>query len=59
MSRTKIHLLDLAHTHTVNDSAMLVPLGNGYIKAYLAQEMGDGVEIKIFKHPEKALAACG
>ena len=57
MTATKIHLLDLAHTHTVDDSAMLVPLGVGYIKAYLAQEMGDEVEIKIFKHPEKALAA--
>ena len=57
MKLTKIHLLDLAHTHTVDDSAMLVPLGIGYIKAYLVQEMGDQVEIKIFKHPEKALAA--
>ena len=36
---------------------MLVPLGVGYIKAYLVQQMGDEVEVKIFKHPEKALAA--
>lgn len=57
MTKTKIHLLDLAHTYSVDDSAMLVPLGLGYLKAYLLQEMGDEVEVKIFKHPEKALAA--
>ncbi len=57
MSKIKIHLLDLAHTYSVDDAAMLVPLGLGYLKAYLAQEMGDEVEVKIFKHPEMALAA--
>ncbi len=57
MPKIKIHLLDLAHTYSVDDPAMLVPLGLGYLKAYLVQEMGDEVDVKIFKHPEKALAA--
>ncbi len=48
MPKIKIHLLDLAHTYSVDDPAMLVPLGLGYLKAYLVQEMGDEVDVKIF-----------
>ena len=52
----KIYLLDLAHTQTVTDQSLTVPLSIGYIKAYLVQEMGDSVDVKLFKHPEEALA---
>ncbi|PCI32775.1 MAG: hypothetical protein COB54_06675 [Alphaproteobacteria bacterium] len=51
-----IYLLDLAHTQTVQDASIPVPLGIGYIAAYLDQIHGDNVEVKLFKHPEKALA---
>ncbi len=53
----RIHLLDLAHTHSVGVTSMLVPLGCAYIKAYLVQQLGEEVEVKIFKDPEKALSA--
>jgi radical SAM superfamily enzyme YgiQ (UPF0313 family) len=52
---TKIYLLDLAHTHSVENSGMLVPLGVAYIKAYAEEMLGDDVEIKIFKHPQAVL----
>ena len=32
--RTKIFLADLAHTASVPDSALTVPLGIGYVKAF-------------------------
>jgi radical SAM superfamily enzyme YgiQ (UPF0313 family) len=54
--RTKVLLLDLAHTTTVDTSSMIVPLGLGYLKAYLVREFGDLVDVRIFKHPERALA---
>jgi len=54
---TRIYLADLAHTYSVDDQSLTVPLGLGYIKAYAMAEMGDGVEIHLFKHPEKFIAA--
>jgi len=53
---TKIFLADLAHSYSVQDSSMLVPLNIGYIKAYVVAEHGSSVDIKLFKHPEKLLA---
>lgn len=52
-----IYLLDLAHTQTVQDSSIPVPLGIGYIAAYLDKVHGDKIDVKLFKHPEKALSS--
>ena len=57
MAKTKIYLADLAHTQAVNDAAQTVPLGIGYIKAYAIAAFGSAVDITLFKHPEKFLAA--
>ncbi len=53
----KIYLADLAHTHSIEDMGLSVPLGIGYIKAYADSQHGAGVGISLFKHPEKLLAA--
>lgn len=54
---TRIFLADLAHTHSVSDRSLPVPLSIGYIKAYADQAHGKDVEIRLFKHPERFLAA--
>ncbi len=56
-SVTKIMLADLAHTHSVSDRSLPTPLSIGYIKAYAVDALGDDVDIKLFKHPERFLAA--
>ena len=55
--RTKIFLADLAHTASVPDSALTVPLGIGYVKAYCDNALGEKVDIRLFKHPERLLTA--
>jgi len=55
----KIYLLDLAHTYSVTDSSLTVPLGIGYIKAYLKQEMGDDIDVTLFKNPTEVLSRIG
>jgi hypothetical protein len=52
-----VYLADLAHTHTVSDASLTIPLNIGYIKAYAAKALGETVEIRLFKHPSKLLAA--
>ena len=52
-----ILLADLAHTHSVDDASLTVPLGLGYLKAYGLAQHGDRVAIHLFKHPERLLAA--
>jgi putative methyltransferase len=52
-----VYLADLAHTYSLPDSALTVPLNVGYIKAYAIEQLGSNVEIRLFKHPEKLLAA--
>lgn len=52
-----IVLGDLAHTYSVSDSSLPVPLGIGYVKAYADAAHGDAVNIRLFKHPEAFLAA--
>lgn len=54
---TKIALADLAHTYSVSDRALTVPLGIGYVKAYAVEALKDEVEIDLFKHPERFLNA--
>ncbi len=50
-----VYLLDLAHTQSVEDTSLTVPLGIGYIAAYLNKNKEHNIIIKLFKHPEKAL----
>jgi len=52
-----VYLADLAHTQAVTDASLTVPLNIGYVSAYAKAALGDAVEIRLFKHPEKLLAA--
>lgn len=52
-----VYLADLAHTATVTDASLPIPLGIGYIAAYLKAYFAEAVEIKLFKHPERLIAA--
>src|SRR5262249_54520121 len=54
---TKIMLADLAHTHSVTDRSLTMPLSIGYIKAYPVAALGDSVAIRLFKHPDRFIAA--
>lgn len=53
----KAILADLAHTYSVNDQALTVPLGIGYVKAYAKHALGDEIDISLFKHPDRFLKA--
>lgn len=57
MTSTRIYLADLAHTYSVSDRSLPVPLSLGYLKAYADTVLGDSVDIRLFKHPERFLAA--
>ena len=52
-----IYLADLAHTYSVDDRSLPIPLGIGYIKAYAMANLGKSISIKLFKHPEKFMTA--
>ena len=52
----RVYLADLAHTHSVSDASLPVPLSIGYLKAYAVAAFGESVEISLFKHPERLLA---
>jgi len=54
---TIVYLADLAHTASVSDASIPIPLGIGYVAAYLHAYFGEAVEIKLFKHPERLMAA--
>lgn len=54
---TKILLADLGHTYSVSDASLTMPLGIGYVKAYAVDALGASVDIRLFKHPERFLAA--
>ncbi len=56
-SPIKIFLADLAHTGSVTDNSLTVPLGIGYVKAYCDRALGDNVAVSLFKHPDRLLAA--
>ena len=53
----KAMLVDLAHTTSVPDTSLTIPLGIGYIKAYAKQELGAAIDITLFKHPDRFLQA--
>lgn len=54
----KIFLADLSHTYSVSDTSLPMPLNIGYIKAYIVENHGESVDVRLFKHPEKLLQAC-
>lgn len=51
----RIYLADLAHTATVDDRSIPVPLNIGYISAYAKGRFGDRIETRLFKHPDLLL----
>jgi len=54
----KVLLLDLAHNYSVDNTSLTIPLSLGYVKAYaLAQHGAENLDIKLFKHPDRLLAA--
>jgi radical SAM superfamily enzyme YgiQ (UPF0313 family) len=53
----KIFLADLAHTYSTPDRSIPIPLGIGYVKAYADTALGKAADIKLFKHPDRFLAA--
>lgn len=57
MSDYRIFLADLAHCQTVPDTALPVPLSIGYVAAYARRHFGRTIDIRLFKHPERLLAA--
>ena len=55
--RLKAVLADLAHTYSVRDRSLTVPLGIGYVKAYAKHALGDAIDISLFKSPDRFLHA--
>lgn len=53
----RIMLADLAHTYSVHNHSIPVPLGIGYLKSYCLAQHPEGVMIELFKHPEQLLSA--
>ena len=50
----RIYLCDLVHDYTKNsDSYFVFPLNIGFVSAYCQQELGDEVDITLFKYPAK------
>ena len=45
---TKVFLADLAHTYSVDDRSLPIPLNIGFIKAYAVAQFGASVEITLF-----------
>jgi len=43
-----VYLADLAHTETVTDASIPIPLGIGYVAAYLRAYFGESVEIRLY-----------
>lgn len=56
-SITKVFLADLAHTYSVGDRSLTIPLGIGYVKAYAVETFGADIDVRLFKHPERFLEA--
>lgn len=54
----RIFLADLAHNKSVDVSTLTIPLNIGYLKAHAMATEGDRAEVRLFKEPEKFLAAC-
>lgn len=56
VKKVKVFLADLAHTNSVSNESLTVPLNIAYVKSYAVRHFGNAVDITLFKHPEKFLA---
>tara|TARA_Y100000590_G_scaffold445038_1_gene576599 strand:+ start:16079 stop:18127 length:2049 start_codon:yes stop_codon:yes gene_type:complete len=56
MSKLKIFLADLTHTYK-SITNPIMPYGVGLISSYAKKHLGDQIEIKLFKYPEKLYEA--
>ena len=54
----RIFLADLAHTKSVDVTSLTVPLNISYLKAHATAALGNEIDVRLFKDPEKLLAAC-
>ncbi|MDP7398888.1 MAG: cobalamin B12-binding domain-containing protein, partial [Lentisphaeria bacterium] len=52
----KIFLCDLVHDF-IGAATYMFPLNIGYLAAYLKEEFGDAVDVRLFKFPENLLRA--
>lgn len=58
MTKPKIYLCDLIHNYFYSEeSYYVVPLNIGFIGAYLKGFLGDAVQIKLFKYPDRLIKA--
>ena len=55
--RLSIILGDLAHTYSVDNQSIPVPLSLGYVKSYAVARYGEQVDIRIKKNPEEFMSA--
>jgi hypothetical protein len=58
VTAVRVFLADLAHDKSVDVSTLTVPLNIGYLKAHAIATHGGQVQVRLFKEPEKFLAAC-
>jgi len=56
VKKVDVFLADLAHTNSVSNESLTIPLNIAYVKSYAARHFGNAVDITLFKHPEKFLA---
>lgn len=53
VKKVDVFLADLAHTTSVANESLTVPLNIGYVKSYAVKHFGNAVDVSLFKHPEK------
>ena len=52
-----IYLADLAHSYSTKNESLMIPLNIGFLKAYAIEQHKDKINIKLFKDPQKLIAA--
>ena len=50
-----VYLADLAHNKSIDSRSIPIPLGIGYVKAYLMENTKKDLQVELFKDPEKFL----
>lgn len=50
-----VYLADLAHNKSIDSRSIPMPLGIGYVKAYLLENIKTDIKVELFKDPEKFL----
>ena len=50
-----VYLADLAHNKSIDSRSIPMPLGIGYVKAYLLENIKTNIKVELFKDPEKFL----